>query len=280
MFIIYMKLLTTETGYQETIDLATNLQGEYSPSVTFHCFWNGILNEKHLYSILSCYYFNVYKNKHKIVLWLEDNIPNEYNDEISKFAEIRYFSANDEKNNTGFLQHYGHNFIDYSHYSDIVRYILLYNYGGIWFDLDCFFLRSFDPIFSNFENEICVYQWSTKNYPNGAIYMSLQPKSERMKRNIEYIVNVDIGWGFQEANLTYDLPLDMLVLPCSWFDAEWIDNPFNIRTDDFFKHTDQIYTFENYFKGSFCYHWHNKWNEPIEENSIIIQLIKIIHNNL
>ena len=99
-----MKLLTPETGYQETIDLATNLQGEYSQSVIFHCFWNGILNEKHLYSILSCYYFNVYKNKHKIVLWLEDNIPNEYNDEISKYAEIRSFSENDEKTTQVFLK--------------------------------------------------------------------------------------------------------------------------------------------------------------------------------
>ena len=92
-----MKLLTPDTQFQETIDLATNLQGEYSQSVIFHCYWNGNLNEKHLYSILSCYYFNVYKNKHTIVLWLEDNIPNEYNDEISKYAEIRSFSDNDEK---------------------------------------------------------------------------------------------------------------------------------------------------------------------------------------
>jgi hypothetical protein len=275
-----MKLLTPETGFQETIDLATNLQGEYSQSVIFHCFWNGILNEKHLYSILSCYYFNVYKNKHKIVLWLEDNIPNEYNDEISKYAEIRSFSENDEKNNTCFLENYKYNFKDITYYSDFIRCLLLYNYGGIWFDLDCFFLRSFDPIFSNFENEICLYQWSTQNYPNNSIFMSLHPKSERMKRNIDYIVNVDIGWGFQEANLTYDLPLDMLVLPCSWFDAEWIDNPYNFRTDDFFKHTDTIYHFENFFKGSFCYHWHNKWNETIDENSGIKQLVKIIENNL
>ena len=50
-----------------------------------------------------------------------------------------------------------------SYYSDVVRYLLLYNYGGCWFDLDCFILRSFDPIFKNFyENEICVYQFKSK----------------------------------------------------------------------------------------------------------------------
>ena len=43
-----------------------------------------------------------------------------------------------------------------------------------------------------------------------------------MKKNIEFIVKRNLGWGFQEANLTYDLPLDMLVLPVSWFNADWI----------------------------------------------------------
>ena len=52
-----MKLLTNVTDYKETIDIARNLLEEYNKSVVFHCYWNGTLNEKHLYSILSCYYF-------------------------------------------------------------------------------------------------------------------------------------------------------------------------------------------------------------------------------
>ena len=96
-----------------------------------------------------------------------------------------------------------------SFYSDVVRYLLLHNYGGTWFDLDCFILRSFDPIFSNFENEICVYQWENQNYPNGAIFVSLEPRSEKMRKNIEFIIQRNRGWGFQEAGLTYDLPLSV-----------------------------------------------------------------------
>ena len=134
-----------------------------------------------------------------------------------------------------------------SFYSDVVRYILLYNYGGIWFDLDCFFLRNFDSIFHNFENEICVYQWENQNYPNGAIFISLESKSEKMKKNIEFIINRNRGWGFQEANLTYDLPLDMLVLPCSWFDADWIPNEYDIGVKKFFENTDKQYDFDNFF---------------------------------
>lgn len=87
-----MKIFNNNSDYTETIDIAKNLEGEYNKSVFFHCYWNGELNEKHLYSILSCYYFNVHKNKHKIILWLENNVSNEYNIEIEKYAEIRYFS--------------------------------------------------------------------------------------------------------------------------------------------------------------------------------------------
>ena len=268
-----MKLLTNVTDYKETIDIARNLLEEYNKSVVFHCYWNGTLNEKHLYSILSCYYFNVHKNKHKIILWLENNTSNNFNIEIEKYAEIKYFSLSDEKNNTNFITTDFYYNLTLSFYSDVVRYILLYNYGGIWFDLDCFFLRNFDSIFHNFENEICVYQWENQNYPNGAIFISLESKSEKMKKNIEFIINRNRGWGFQEANLTYDLPLDMLVLPCSWFDADWIPNEYDIGVKKFFENTDKQYDFDNFFKGCFCYHWHNKWDKKIENNSIIIQLV-------
>jgi hypothetical protein len=276
-----MKLLVKTTDYSETIKLAVNINEEYDKTVIFHCYWNGILNEKHLYSIKSCYYFNVYKNKHKIVLWLENNIQNHYNSEIEKFAEIRYFSLNDEINNTNFIRNINCNFGHIVYYSDFIRSVILYNYGGIWFDLDCFFLRSFDPLFYNYENEICVYQWENQHYPNNAIYISLESKSEKMKKNIEFIIQHNRGWGFQEANLNYGLDdLDMLVLPCSWFDGSWIKNPYNIGFDFFFENTDKKYDFTNFFTGSFCYHWHNKWNNQIHDNSIINQLIKLIDINL
>jgi hypothetical protein len=110
--------------------------------------------------------------------------------------------------------------------------------------------------------------------------MSLEAKSEKMKKNMQFIAKINCGWGFQQANLTYDLPLDILVLPCSWFDPDWIINPYNIGCQKFFESTDKEYNFDTFFKGSFCYHWHNKWNNAIHTNCIIMQLVRIIHNNL
>jgi hypothetical protein len=276
-----MKLLKNSNEYYEVIKDAMELKDSYDKPVIFHCYWYGNLNEKHLFSILSCYYFNVYHNKHKIILWLENNIPNEYNTYIEKYAEIRQFSfVNETKPFTINKSHFTYIAL----YSDCVRTFLLYNYGGIWFDLDCFFLRSFDPLFYKFENEICLYEWSDQKHPNNAIYLSLEPKSEKMKGIIDFVIKRNRGWGFQNAELTYDLPLDILVLPCTWFDADFFDsskqNPHNIGFLNFFNNTDTRYDFDNFYKGSFCYHWHNQWNKKIEENSIMMQLIKIIFNNL
>ena len=275
-----MKLLTPNVEYNETITLAENISGNYEKQVTFHCYWNGDLNDKQLYSILSCYYFNVLNKKHKIILWLENNIPNNYNKEIEKYAEIKYFSINDELKNLFFCNKINIYNSRPSYYSDVVRYILLYKYGGCWFDLDCLFLRSFDPLFHNFEDHICVYQWENQNYPNGAIYISLEPFSEKMKNIIEFIIENNRGWGFQEAQLTYNLPLDMLVLPCSWFDPGWLRTPYRLGPKKFFIDHEKDITFEEFHPGVFCYHWHGKWKEDIHENSILRQLIKIIEKNI
>jgi hypothetical protein len=71
------------------------------------------------------------------------------------------------------------------------------------------------------------------------------------------------------------MPLDMLVLPCSWFDGGWISNPYNIEFNIFDKR-EKFYTFNNFFNGAFCFHWHNQWDIIIEENSIFKQLMNLL----
>jgi len=277
-----MKLLLKDNSYENSIKFAKKLSGVYDKSVIFHCYWNGQLNEKHLISIKSCYYFNVLYRKHKIILWLNNNSPNNINEEISKYCEIKQFSLENEKINTSFIKTHFYYNKTLSYYSDVVRYLILYNYGGCWFDLDCFILRSFDPIFKNYEKEICVYQWETRNYPNGAIFISLEPKSVKMKNNINFIINRNKGWGFQEAQLHNNLALDMLVLPCSWFDPEWISSPTAEKENFkvFFKEQEKYIDIQNFHNGSFCYHWHNKWNCIIEKNSPMYYLNKDLDSKL
>ena len=41
--------------------------------------------------------------------------------------------------------------------------------------------------------------------------------------------------GVSAGKFNNRLPVKFLVLPCEWFDAAWVENPFNITWDNFFK---------------------------------------------
>jgi hypothetical protein len=281
--------------FQTVINFSNKLSDKYADStydgpIFFHCYWCGTLNDKHLSSILSCYYFNCFgKTNRTIILWLDKNVnvfsQNNIIYDIIKYATVKYFDLDFEIKQTHLctLLHNGINvhYNSFPFYSDFIRYILLYNYGGIWFDLDILFLKSIEPILLEYgTQQIMVYEWEEQNYPNNAIIIIIQPKSTTLFTIIQFIINRNQGWGFQNAQLTYDLPLDFLVLPCEWFDPGWVDNPLNINFIHFFKPSDKLWDFDTFFPGAFCFHWHNKWNDYIDPSSIFFQLTSIIKNKL
>lgn len=274
-----MRLYTDKLGYQETIDLVKDLNGEYNDSVIFHCFWNGKLNQKHYISILSCFYTNVqkYKNR-KIILWTNSKLEkSEMIDSLSTFCEIRWFQFDFELSTTNLPADYSTGDEVYPIYSDRIRYLILYKYGGVWFDLDCFFLKSLDTVFSNFRDEICVYRWSNSNYPNNAIFLSLTRQNPKMLDFISFMIQRNKGFGFQQSELYFDSPVDLTVLPCSWFDGLWCSDFPDYETSTnktFFHYTEKNVNLNNFAKGAFCYHWHNLWDYPIEPNSYFDRLAK------
>lgn len=250
-----------------------NAEQEYEGDVIFHCYWQGMLNEKHLISIKSCYYFNVLnKQNRKIVLWIKDYFPSRVYREISKYAEIKIFNLEEEIKGTFLQQANLYNSFNPVAYSNFVRMVLLYKYGGCWFDLDVFFLKDFSPLFNAFKDEICLYRWERRNYPNSAIIISLAPYDERLQQNMLLIMGLNRGWSFQSAQLTYDLPLQFTVLPCEWFDAAWLEENTDRLFDSFFEFSEQKIFLDNFYPSSFCYHWHNRWNKKIEPGSPIFRL--------
>lgn len=216
---------------------------------------------------------------HKIILWYEpDGAASDEHllSRIRELAEVKYPDMAAEVSASKALPPgYAPRFRDVREWADLLRCLLLCNYGGCWFDLDVMFLRSFDPLFARFGDDPCVYQWEKQRYPNNAIFWWLHGPSRRtMADVVAMIAERDRGWGFQQARLTYDLPLPLLVLPCAWFDASWIPNPRELTCDGFFgADTEERLTRETLFPGAFAYHWHNRWGAEVAPRSPFAQLL-------
>ena len=292
-----MRLFAKNTSRDDAIQMARDLNGSYDSPTTFHCYWQtsnfGGLHEKHLYSILSCWYFNVRNNKHKIILWLENTELNEYAEQIQQYAEIRQFDIAEEVENITFEEGFslkwpehfewpdrsGHREGDpqIRRHSDYVRLVLLHNYGGCWFDLDCFFLRCWDPLFSEFPDELCFYSF-TSGHANNAVVVSLQQKSSKVKQLIKFMAKRNKSWGFADGGLPLNMEVGALALPCEWFNP-CIGHGVG-QSAGFFNGTNKEWSFDNFYKGAFCHHWHNAWDVEIADTSICGQLVNIIKSDM
>ena len=237
----------------------------------FHCFWKGHLNELHKLCIESI--FRTQKVE-KIILWCHDNFEIMMSPITLKGVEIRQFNRDEfEKMNVkksikdGMFSRYnslvslpnikGPYAADLAYASDIFRFVVLHNYGGIYFDLDILFLRDFNEIKIN----KWVSQWGTEWCGNACV-MKL-PKNHDL---IETIYNKYQKPFYPTTTFILDNILDITILPSTFFDPLWRgpdaipdDSRINFKEfDDFFETSIDLY---NFFKGTFAYHWHNRWNK-------------------
>lgn len=174
-------------------------------------------------------------------------------------------------------------------FSDLVRFIILYIYGGIYIDADTIILRDLKEIY-DIEYE-WAYRWSFHNYMNTAV-LRLRKESEIAKYIIKKAFDnkikfhpKDITKYLRESKYIYnknknDTQTKFLILPTALFDPLWnkhdgydkkiMYSPKFKNFDDVFKEDKNITLtkkFNNFLPGAYTYHWHNHWNEIIHEYS-------------
>ena len=273
----------------------------YRGRLTFHAFWDGELLAKHVISVQSCWVNHFApaaecgSDERQLLLWTDSEGLNNTEPTILQQlsalpgVQLRLLNLSEQSQGTALNNSerlHAENNKGLSWYSDVVRYVLLYNYGGVWFDLDVLWLRPIDPLLLHFEERVMVYTWQSQPYPNGAVFISLPASSATLAHITELIASRNRGFGFQEAELTFDLPLDFLVLPCAWFDADWQSNPLRSPGGG-------LETFmsarpagldhcsvHNFHVGAFAYHWHNRWHAPILNNSCMADLYAEVTSRL
>lgn len=248
--------------------------------VTFHTFWRGHLGGKQLASIKSCYLFNVAVGSgNKIVLWtdsLEQLRASPVFDEVVKYAQVERFdlhaasigtpfAANDHIPSDILLRHA-------PFFADIARLLILLHHGGVWFDCDVFFLRPFGGLLRAYPRTF-AYGWERQPYPNNAILSAASTRDPVIACCLEYLCARRRGFGFQLAQFLFDAPVPLLVLPCAWFDATWLDRP----PPDFAAFFRDMpnggsVSLDTFHRGAFAYHWHNQWNAHEGMRSPFMQL--------
>jgi Glycosyltransferase sugar-binding region containing DXD motif len=158
--------------------------------------------------------------------------------------------------------------------SDFFRTLILYKYGGLYFDLDTLWLRPLSLLFGAIGNVEFAYRWGIEPYCNSAV-MCLRAGGENASKLIQRVAVAGNAIPWELYRLDNDL--DMLALLAPTFDPYWTV-PHLIRLEDTFREsTDaEIDGMLARINGSFAHHWHGLWGEAVSENCLAN---RIAHKN-
>ena len=142
---------------------------------------------------------------------------------------------------------------------DLFRILALHNYGGVYVDMDMVLLRSLGALL----DQQFVYQWEDHDvHYNGAL-MHLWKGSDYARELIDGVVEIPPGesnWGKINLRRAMERGRPITVFPSPFFNTEW-------QADPNFKPFRKTPNSGNLYEGAFAWHWHNRWDEPIEEGS-------------
>lgn len=273
--------LFEKEGTEKALDYAKSFSDTYEENVIFYLYWIGEnINYKHSVVVKS---FLATQNLKYYKLVIYGDVSLEKNPIFQEFEnfkdniEFRIFDVYEESKNTileksPYLQYIKNHTLNAALESDFFRLLILYKYGGVYCDFDILFLRDLAPLLK-YE---FVYKW--QNYSigdllNGAV-MRLFKNSEISTQMIEKMYKTppsisSLCWASNiYTSVAYDNK-DLIVFPASFFNTEW---QLNIPIEGFslYEYSDSLYD------GAFTWHWHNRWNYPIIQNSKFDNLDKII----
>jgi len=237
---------------------------EVKPIEYFHCFWKGPLSDLHLMSLQSL--LNTHPNQ-QIILWTSNLFELNSSKTASKIKSLFknniqiieidknvFSNANAEILYSRYsLLISGNNQHTLAYASDIIRFVVLQVYGGVWFDLDVLFLRNLNSIHLN----QYVSQWGSDACGNAAIL-----RLEKNHNLIKTIIKAYDQPFYPTTTFNIENDLDITIMPGPFFDILWTKSeliPENLQFktfDDFFKQEEL-----NLPKEIYAYHWHNRWSK-------------------
>ena len=259
------------------MNFSTQIRGSFFESVQLY--WIGHYIEKTLFPIKSFLYQT--KKKWKINLWI-DNTTTFAGNTLQKLQKlqvnIKKFIFDEEIIGTPFevfyksypweipevLKFWENNPIPIR--SDWARLVLLYKYGGMYFDLDNMFLRPPEDLIMKFGQFVGPWGNSKKETNNHLLYF----KRDIMNRLVLEAVKVKRAanvFGLSFLNYTNLVNNNVTILSPCQVDLCW--NCMQCHYSFiFFNRSPHIQNLINYLeRNSFSYHWHNRFKIPISPTS-------------
>jgi len=271
-------LFDTVERVRKSLDFAKSLPEPIVPEpVTFHFYWRvpKEFSRKQVLPIKSAIVSQKIANT-KFILWSNVDLKNnEYLKPLLPFVETRIWDISEQSKsspleNANMLKGLIDDPLCYLG-GDLFRLLCLHKHGGVYIDMDVVVLRDFSPILP-YE---FMYQWGAsgtfQNEPvirqNGAI-MRLKPYSQLCHDLLNELARTPANpnttcWGTDLYHKVRQHNKNWTVFPCAWFNTEW---GFGIPLEPFKKNASGNDSSELY-DGAFTWHWHNKWDEPIEDGS-------------
>jgi len=155
---------------------------------------------------------------------------------------------------------------------DLFRIVVLHNYGGVYADMDTVLLRSLGV----FLDQEFVYQWDRFDDLYAPALMRLYKGGAFARALLDGVIAIKPGkynWGRENVRRAIGLGHPITVFPSPFFNTEWQANPS-------FEPFKRSAASDELYDGAFAWHWHNKWDDPIEPGCKFERLEQIIDAKL
>ena len=198
-----------------------------------------------------------------LVLWSDEDLSsNEWLRPLAPFLTLRRYDPEAEVRGTG-LEHSPALYHQRDHKvwrdGDLFRVLALHNYGGVYVDMDMVLLRSLGALL----DQEFVYQWQHFDHLYNGALMHLCQGSEFARELIAGVLEIPPGefnWGRENLRRAIEHGRSITVFPCAFFDTDW-------QADSAFQPFRKTPNSGSLHEGAFAWHWHNRWDERIEDGS-------------
>jgi hypothetical protein len=251
---------------------------EYPEEVTLFHVYTEVRTPKELMAIKS-YLATQNLKKTKLIVWSDYDISDQENIQPYKdVVDFRVYNPTELAQGTpleGVKSHLKTGG-DRNHWmsSGVMRFLVLYKFGGIYFDMDMILLRDFKPILS----QDFAYQWgSSKDFAKErrgeedchgpcAAMLGAVKGSPFIEDCMERLVQTPPTGGtcYDEDMLSYVYAKrPFTVFPSTFFNTEWLiskTDPELSKALDVQWFDAPLEDFNNLFLEAFAWHWHNSSN--------------------